>query len=378
MANILVVGAGFAGAVYARCLAEAGHEVHVIECREHIAGNCFDRRHSTGVRVHQYGPHLFHTSNLRVVDWLSRFTDWVSYEHRVVARIGQDLEVPLPVNVRTVCEVFGRDFAGIDEVEAFLRSQAEPKALIETAEDFLHATLGRRLTDLFFAPYTRKMWGIGLNEVDPSVVRRVQVRVGDDDRYFPADTFQAMPRNGYTAVFAEIFRHPRINVSLSTRFDHAMLDRYEACFNSMPIDEFFDFRFGELPYRSIRFEHEIRERAEAPRHVTVNYTDAGPYTRETWWHNIPGHDTKSGGTQVIRTREEPCDYRENGYERYYPIKTSDGRFDSVYRRYEAEAEHFKSVKFIGRCGTYQYLDMHQVINQSLVNVTKIISQGGVI
>jgi UDP-galactopyranose mutase len=362
--NILVVGAGFAGAVHARSLAESGCDVTVIDSRPHIGGNCFDEIHGNGVRVHRYGPHLFHTSNMRVVEWLSRFTDWVPYEHKVVARMPDGGMLPLPVNLDTVNGVFGTAISTPEELAAFLRSEAEAVPDIRSAEDYLLSTIGRRLTDLFFRPYTKKMWEMDLSEVDANVVKRVQVRAGSDDRYFPNDTFQAMPRDGYTAVFEKIFDHPRIQVRTGTDFAYAMLDDYDFCFNSMPIDVFFQQKFGELPYRSIRFHLFEEDAATASPHVTINYTDAGPFTRETWWHNIPNHHPRQTGT-VLRTVEEPCDYRDNDFQRFYPVKTHDGRHEAIYDRYKALAAGQRNLAFIGRCGTYQYLDMHQVINQSM-------------
>jgi UDP-galactopyranose mutase len=369
MSRILVVGAGFAGAVHARELAEAGFEVDVIDARIHIGGNCFDYVHPCGIRVHKYGPHLFHTSNQRVVDWLSRFTSWLPYEHRVVARLKDNRLVPLPVNLDTVNAVFGTKLETPEDVASLLASKAEPRDPIISAEDYLYSHIGPELTNLFFRPYSLKMWNLDLADADASVVRRLQIRTDRDNRYFPADTFQAMPNEGFTRVFERILDHDRIHVRLGEAFVAETAVAYDACFNSMPIDEFYGFDLGELPYRSIRFHlSEVPER-DAMRHAVVNYTDDGIYTRETWWHMIAGHDIDPGVT-ALRTVEEPCDYRDNNFERYYPVKTTDGRYDRLYRQYAERAEADKHMAFIGRCGTYQYLDMHQVINQSLVNVSK--------
>ena len=371
MADILVVGAGMAGAVHARELAEAGDTVTVIDQRDHVGGNCFDERDETGTRVHRYGPHLFHTSNMAVVEWLSRFTAWTPYEHRVVAKLPDDRLVPLPVNLDTVNAVFGTALRDEREVAAFLATKAVDRAEIRSAEDWLYARMGVDLTELFFRPYTEKMWALKLAEVDPAIVKRVHIRTDREDRYFPGDSFQAMPTDGYTALFDRMLDHPRIEVLTSTAFDPSMLDRFDHCFNSMPIDVFFERRLGELPYRSIRFHRAVVPRRDASPHSVVNYTDAGRFTRETWWHNIPDHD--GGGTHVVRTIEEPCDYRDNAMERYYPVKTEDGRYDALYRRYAELAATEPKVSFIGRCGTYQYLDMHQVVNQSLAGVRRWLS-----
>lgn len=371
-ADILIVGAGFAGAVYARELADAGHTVTVIDKRSHIGGNCYDEVDANGVRMQRYGPHLFHTSNESVVAWLSRFTEWVPYEHRVVARLADKRVAPLPVNLDTVNIVFGKDFTTPDETEAFLAAVAEQPERIETAQDHLYSVIGRELTELFFRPYTAKMWAMDLSEMSPAVVRRLKVRPDRDPRYFPGDTFQAMPKDGYTALFERIFDHPRITVEINRAFDKTDAKGMAHVFNAMPIDQYFDFAFGELPYRSIRFHNESVPAATAESHVVINYTDDGPFTRETWWHNIPAHH-QTPGAFVTRTIEEPCDYRDNNMERYYPVKSYDGRYDKVYERYKARAAEEGGMTFIGRCGTYQYLDMHQVVNQSLIGARKWLS-----
>lgn len=369
---ILVVGAGLAGSVYARELADAGYQVHVIDRRAHIAGNCFDEIDANGVRVHRYGPHLFHTSNKRVFDWLSRFTEWLPYEHKVVARMDDGRLAPLPVNLQTVNMVFGKNFTTATETEHFLSEISEHLDLIETAQDHLYSVIGRALTDLFFRPYTKKMWQLDLSEMPPEVVRRLKVRPDNDPRYFPDDTFQALPKDGYTALFGAMLDHNAISVETNRVFDPHDTTGFAHVFNSMAIDEFFDFRLGELPYRSIRFHTKDIRVEDAPNDAVINYTDDGPFTRETWWHNLPGHIFKHTGF-VTRTIEEPCDYRENAMERYYPVKSYEGHEAALYQKYKLLAANDKSMSFIGRCGTYQYLDMHQVVNQSLAGAAKFIS-----
>ncbi len=363
--NILVVGAGFAGAVHARVLAEAGHRVEVIDRRDHIAGNAYDEVDANGVRVHRYGPHLFHTSNERVVAWLGRFGMLIPYEHRVAALIGDRGLVPLPVNRRTLETVFGRDLPDAASAEALLRELAEHIPSPANAAEYLRSRIGTALTDLFFRPYTKKMWGLDLEDMAAAVVQRIPIRTDDEDRYFPTDRFQILPRDGYTALFDRILDHDGIRVSLGRDFDHAMRADYDHCFNSMPIDTYFDECFGPLPYRSIRFHHRtVGDDDEPSGAATVNFTDDGPITRETDWVRLPHHRVEATGRRTL-TREEPCDYRDNRFERYYPVKTSDGRHDATYARYKALAAEIPGLTFIGRCGTYQYLDMHQVINQSL-------------
>jgi UDP-galactopyranose mutase len=373
---ILVVGAGFAGAVHARVLAEHGFHVDVIDRRPHIGGNAYDETVSGGVRVHRYGPHLFHTNMESVVAWLARFGAFVPYEHRVQALLGADRYVPMPINRTTINRVFGTALAAEADIRAFLAGLAVPCADPANAAQHLYSRIGRTLTDTFFRPYTKKMWALDLEDLDAAVVKRIPIRMDDDDRYFPNDRFQLLPEHGYTAVFANILDHGRIRVSLGTPFVAAMKSGYRHCFNSMAIDEYYAEAFGPLPYRSIRFHH----RAEPVEYangstVSVNFTDDRPYTRETDWSRLPNHAARMSRKTI--TLEQPCDYRDNAMERYYPVKTSDGRNDAIYRRYRDHARSEPDLTFIGRCGTYQYLDMHQVINQSLTGVHAWLAANGV-
>lgn len=369
--RILIVGAGFAGAVVARTLAEAGYTIDMIDRRDHVAGNAFDEINDQGIRFHRYGPHLFHTSNMRVVDWLSRFTEWTPYDHRVTARLPDGRLAPLPVNRRTLELVFGRPIADEGEAKALLSDMAvkldhEPR----NGAEYLHANIGVELTDLFFRPYTRKMWGHDLTEIDAAVVKRIPIRFDDEDRYFPNDSFQALPTAGYTQLVRNILDHEAITVRLATPFDKSMLADADFAFLCSPIDEFFDYSLGHLPYRSIKFHHDAVPREDiASATATVNYTDTSPFTRSTFWHLLPNHDPAHAAT-VTKTTEEPCDYRDNDFERYYPVKTADGEYDRRYRAYQAMADGEAKLMFIGRCGTYQYLDMHQVINQTLTIAEK--------
>ena len=341
----------------------------MIDRRGHIAGNAFDEIDSNGIRIHRYGPHLFHTSNRRVFDWITRFGEFVPYEHRVQALLPDGRCVGLPINRATINDVFGLALNDSSSVRAFLRTQAVGIAEPANAAEYLAANIGVVLSDLFFRPYTKKMWGLDLEDLDASVVKRIPLRHDNEDRYFPDESYQVMPRFGYTRLFEAILDHRLIRVHLEQSFDASMLRGYAHCFNSMPIDGFFDYRLGRLPYRSIRFHHHTvafdHGRGSA---ATINFTDPSRLTRETDWSRIQGHVVRQGPSKTI-TREEPCDYCENGDERYYPVKTSDGRYQALYGRYRALAAEVANVSFIGRCGTYQYLDMHQVINQSLAQVS---------
>jgi UDP-galactopyranose mutase len=371
---ILVVGAGFAGATAARSLAEAGFSVKIIDARGHVAGNAYDEWMPQGVRMHKYGPHLFHTNNHAVVQWLGRFTDWLPYEHRVTAQLpGGDL-APLPINRRTLEQVFGRSFQDETAARAYVQQLCVQIPQPKTAYDYLCARIGPQLTDLFFAPYTRKMWGYGLEDMDPSVVKRISISCGEEDRYFPNDRFQALPAQGYTGLIANMLDHDRIELELNQPFDHAMRKDFTHCFLCAPIDVIMGFRWGPLPYRSIRFHHKVIERGtpDVSGTAVINRTDTSPFTRTTFWHRLPGHVRP--GDQSIATTEEPCAYEDNDFERYYPIKTSDRRFQLRYQAYAELAAQEKDLTFIGRCGTYQYLDMHQVVSQTLTTVRKKIPE----
>ena len=373
VAEALVVGAGFSGAVHARSLAEAGHRVLVIDKRAHVAGNAFDEVGPEGVMVHRYGPHLFHTANRRVLDWVRRFAEWTPYKHRVRAVLPGGRTAPMPINLDTVNEVFGTRFGGAAEVQAHLARVSVPHAAPRNAAEHLASRIGTVLTDLFFRPYTKKMWDLDLEELDAAVVKRLPLRFDREDTYFPASECQILPKGGYTQLIGRVLDHPLITVSLGTPFDHAMTRSALHTFLSMPIDEFFGFSEGELPYRSIRFHDRCVEEADvgapwagvADRCSVLNFTDSGPYTRETAWHLLPGHLVRDGGKRLF-TREEPCDYRANNMERFYPVKTADKHNDRLYASYVEHAKRQRNVTFIGRCGTYRYLDMDQVINQALM------------
>ena len=372
--KILIVGAGFAGAIHARQLAEKGYRVTLIDKREHIGGNCYDYvDEETSVRVHKYGPHLFHTSNKTVFDYLSKFTKWTKYEHRVVVEINKNKYVPLPINISTINTIFNQSFENEDDVRNYLDSLVIRKKQISNAEEWLYNKIGKELTNIFYRPYTKKMWGLDLKEVSHSIVKRIKFSFSDEDRYFPNDDIQYLPTKGYTYLFGNLLEHKNIDIQLSQEFDKSILSEFNFCFNSMPIDEFYDYRYGHLPYRSIKFIHSTESSDLSNGHVVINYSNDSQYTRETWWHNLPKHTYKDKGL-YIKTKEIPCDYTENNLERYYPVKTHDDKYGKIYDKYKEINEN--QIQFIGRCGTYQYLDMHQVVNQSLMNITKWIKSNG--
>jgi len=333
--RILIVGAGFSGATIARLLAENGHKVMVIDQRKHIAGNAYDFTNDLGIRVHQYGPHLFHTNNKKVYDFLGQFTEWVEYKHKVKAQLSDGRYVTLPVNKET-------------------------KAIVGE----------ENVIDIFFRPYTYKMWGKTIEELDPSILNRVPVRDDDNEYYFPNDEYQALPKDGYTALVEKMLDHDNIDYYVGQKFMKWMEDDADHVFNSMPIDEYFDFCHGELPYRSIKFHHNVLPMTKALPTGTVNFTHDGPYTRATEWKNLPCHGENDKYT--LLTIEEPCDYKDNNMERYYPVKDIDGENRRTYEKYKEMVP--ENVTFIGRCGQYVYIDMHQAVNSAMATAEKFIKE----
>jgi UDP-galactopyranose mutase len=332
--KILVVGAGFAGAVIARECAEAGHVITVIDQRDHIAGNAYDYTDDNGIRIHKYGPHLFHTNNKSVIDWMSKFTEWTEYQHKVKAQLDDGRYVTLPVNKETK-EIVGEE----------------------------------NVLDIFFRPYTYKMWGKTLDELNPAIINRVPIRDDDNELYFPNDEYQQMPKEGYTKMFAKIYDHENIEVQLETSFDYWMEGDYDYVFNSMPIDQYFGNRHGELPYRSIKFHNVTLNQTRVLPTGTVNFTHDGPFTRVTEWKNIANHGTNDYKT--VLTYEEPCDYKDNNMERYYPVQDVEGTNRDTYKKYKDMVDESK-MQFIGRCGQYVYIDMHMAVSGALATARKFL------
>ena len=369
MNSYLVVGAGFVGSVIARELAEAGHKVTVIDQRSHIGGNAFDHENEHGERIHDYGPHLFHGSKDSVaVKWLSRFTEWVPYEHKVRALLDDGRTTPLPVNADTLEDVFDTELHTEDDAQKLLDSLRETaiETPVNTDEVFLKS-VGTTLADIFFRPYTFKMWGKPATEIDAKVGARIPTRANRDDRYF-TDDFQAMPKDGYTAMFERILDHPNITVKLGIKYTRHAEDFFTHTFLSVPIDRYYDCRFGSLPYRSIRFvEGEVDVDQLA---TTVNFTDDGEYTRTTQWSLIPNSSRRTNGPHRV-TLEVPCDPKDNNDECYYPVRNED--YLNLYSRYQELAAEEGSITFCGRLGWFEYLDMVPAINKALKTVKPFVT-----
>lgn len=349
--RVLVVGAGFAGCVIARELADAGVIVQLIERRLHLGGNAFDQVNSHGERIHIYGPHLLHgDKNSLAIRWLSRFTEWTPYEHRVRALLPNRTTTPLPVNRTTLEDVFGLMLENEQAAAQLLDNEVVETNRLNTDEVFL-STVGPRLADLFFRPYTAKMWGVHPRDLEAAVGSRLPVRLNRDDRYF-TDSFQAMPSYGYTTMFEKICAHERISISLGSAYQPQLDRGFDHTFLAVPIDEYFDFCYGRLPYRSIRFENrELGEQQSAP---VINFTDASPYTRKTQWDLISNSQRRQDGLHSY-TYEIPCAAEDNNNECYYPVRNQKSL--ALYQRYEKLSMLESRRTFIGRTGLFRYIDM---------------------
>lgn len=358
--DYLVVGAGFAGSVVAERLAsQLGKRVLIIDKRPHIGGNTYDFVNEHGILVHQYGPHIFHTSSQKVVNYLSLFTQWRPYEHRVLAYV-DGRYFPIPINLDTINRLYGLnlDSAGM---EKFLAKRVEMRAEIRTSEDIVVSRVGRELYEKFFRNYTRKQWGLDPSQLDSSVAGRIPVRFDRDDRYF-TDTFQAMPQEGFTRLFQHMLSHPKISVALSTNY-RDLLGRYpnaRVVYTGL-IDEFFNYRYGSLPYRSLRFEHRTYDRTQFQPAPVVNYPNEHSYTRITEFKYLTGQQHKK--TSVVY--EYPTDEGEP----YYPIPRPENA--ELYTRYRELADATKGVYFCGRLANYRYFNMDQVVAQALQLFRKI-------
>ncbi|MBX9698089.1 MAG: UDP-galactopyranose mutase [Acetobacteraceae bacterium] len=367
MYDWLVVGAGFAGSVLAERIASQRRErVMVIDRRPHIAGNAYDHRDAAGVLMHRYGPHIFHTNSKQVFDHLSRFTRWRPYEHRVLGQVrspvtGETMQVPVPINLDTINRLYGLSLSE-SEVEAWMAARAEPVAEIRTSEDVVVSKVGRELYELFFRGYTRKQWALDPSELDRSVTARVPTRTNRDDRYF-TDTHQAMPLEGYTRMFERMLAHPNITVQLGV--DYRQIRHrvpHRRLIWTGPIDEYFGFRHGRLPYRSLSFEHRTLEQPRFQDVGTVNYpAEDVPYTRISEYKHMTG-------------QEHPCttityEYPSAEGDPYYPIPRPENQL--LYKRYEALADATPEVWFVGRLATYRYYNMDQIVGQALATFNRI-------
>ena len=363
----LIVGAGFSGSVLAERLAtELDQTVLLIDRRPHVGGNAFDERDASGILIHRYGPHIFHTNSDPIFEYLSQFTDWRPYEHRVLANV-RDRLVPIPINRTTVNDLYGVGLETEEQMADFLARRAEPRGVPRTSEDVVVGTVGRELYELFFQGYTRKQWGLDPSQLDASVTARIPTRTNTDDRYF-TDTHQAMPRDGYTAMFERMLDHPNIEVRTGTDMADVPRRLYEQMIYTGPVDEFFGQRFGPLPYRSLAFEFETLpvERFQAV--GTVNEpAESVPYTRTTEFKHLTGQ--ASAATTIVR------EYPRADGDPYYPIPRPANA--ELYARYASLAAGVPDTWFVGRLATNRYYNMDQCVGQALATFRKIAGEASV-
>jgi UDP-galactopyranose mutase len=360
--DYLVVGAGFAGSVLAeRLAAGSGKRVLVCDRRPHIAGNAYDHQDEAGILIHRYGPHIFHTNSDEIVRYLSRFTRWRPYEHRVLAHVGGQL-LPIPINRTTLNGLYRLDLQNEEDAAAFLAGKAEPVDEIKTSRDVVISQVGRDLYETFFQGYTRKQWGLDPSELDKSVTARIPTRTNTDDRYF-LDTFQAMPLDGYTRMFENMLDHDLIDLELGVDFAELRAENVapKLIFTG-PIDEFFGHCFGKLPYRSLEFRHETLDTRRFQPVAVVNYpAEDVPYTRITEYKYLTGqvHPKTSISYEFSRAEGDP----------YYPVPRPENQ--ALYKRYEALGAARPDVTFVGRLGTYKYYNMDQVVGQALATYRRM-------
>jgi UDP-galactopyranose mutase len=362
MFDYLIVGAGFAGSVLAERLAR-GSKKKVLLCdkRNHIGGNAYDHYNESGLLVHKYGPHIFHTNSREVFEYLSRFTEWRSYQHRVRASVDGQI-VPIPINLDTINTLYGLSLTSF-EVEQFFQTVAEPCEQIRTSEDVVVSKVGRELYEKFFRNYTQKQWGLDPSELDATVTSRVPTRTNRDDRYF-TDTYQAMPLHGFTRMFENMVDHPNIKVILNC--DYREIEE-EIPFREMiytgPIDSYFDYRYGKLSYRSLRFKHETHETPVYQSAPVINYPNENLYTRITEFKYLTGQEHAK--TSIV------YEFPQSEGDPYYPVPRKENA--ALYAKYKMLADQAVGVHFVGRLATYKYYNMDQIVAQALTVYAKMSS-----
>ncbi|HYO83694.1 MAG TPA: UDP-galactopyranose mutase [Bryobacteraceae bacterium] len=362
MYDYLIVGAGFAGSVIAERLARKFNKrVLICDRRNHIGGNAYDHYNDDGILVHKYGPHIFHTNSAEVFEYLSQFTQWRPYEHRVLASVDGRL-VPIPINRTTINLLYGLKLETDTEVERFFEDHAEKKEVLRTSEDVVVNRVGRELYEKMFRGYTRKQWELDPSELDASVTARIPVRTNTDDRYF-GDTYQFMPLHGYTRMFENMLDHPNITIAVNVDYRDLQSEvKYGEMVYSGPVDGYFDYRYGKLPYRSLEFKHETHEREFFQTAPVVNYpSESQPYTRVTEFKYLTGqvHNKTAVVYEFPRAEGDP----------YYPVPRPENAL--LYKQYQALADATPNVHFVGRLATYKYYNMDQVVAQALTVVAKM-------
>ncbi len=362
MFDYLIVGAGFAGSVLAERLARGSNKkILICDKRPHIGGNAYDHYNEAGILVHKYGPHIFHTNSREVFEYLSRFTEWRPYQHRVRASVDGQI-VPIPINLDTINLLYGLNLTSF-EVEDFFKRVAEPREQIKTSEDVVVSSVGRELYEKFFKNYTRKQWGLDPSELDASVTSRVPTRTNRDDRYF-TDTYQAMPLHGYTKMFEKMLDHPNIKVLLNCDYREIKTDiPYREMIYTGAVDSFFEYRYGKLPYRSLEFKHETHDVSVFQTAPVINYPNEHLYTRVTEFKYLTGQEHPK--TSIV------YEFPQAEGDAYYPVPRKENA--DLYARYKALSDATPHVHFVGRLATYKYYNMDQIVAQALTVYAKMVS-----
>ncbi|TDH28865.1 UDP-galactopyranose mutase [Segetibacter sp. 3557_3] len=360
MYDYLIVGAGFAGSVLAERLATVGNKrVLIIDKRNHIGGNAYDYYNEDGILIHKYGPHIFHTNSEEVFNYLSRYTAWRNYQHKVLAHVDGQL-LPIPINLNTINKYYGININSL-QMESFLEERAEKVYPVKTSEDVVVSKVGRELYEKFFKGYTRKQWALDPSQLDASVTARVPTRTNKDDRYF-TDTFQAMPLHGYTKMFEKMLSHSNIKIMLNTNYQEVINEiAYKKLIFTGPVDEYFDYRYGKLPYRSLRFKFETLDKETFQETGTINYPNDYAFTRITEFKHLTGQ--KHEKTTLV------YEFPEAAGDPYYPVPRPEN--DQLYKKYAALASQLSNTYFVGRLATYKYYNMDQVVAQALTTFKKI-------
>jgi UDP-galactopyranose mutase len=363
MYDYVIAGAGFAGSVLAERLASEGNmKVLLVDKRNHIGGNAYDYYDDAGILIHKYGPHIFHTNSAEVFEYLSAFTPWRSYEHKVLSSVDGKL-LPIPINLDTVNRLYNLNLSS-EELVTYFADKAEHVDVVKTSEDVIVSQVGRDLYEKFFRGYTRKQWDADPSALSAMVTSRIPVRTNQDDRYF-TDTYQVMPLYGYTRMFENMIAHPNIHVMLQTEYqDLKDTIPYRKLIFTGPVDEYFDYCYGKLPYRSLKFKHETLDQSSLQKVAVVNYPNDQDYTRITEYKHLTGQEH----TKTSITYEYPC---WDG-DPFYPVPKAENQ--ELYRKYAALAKEVPDVYFAGRLGTYKYYNMDQVVAQALTLFKKLMTE----
>jgi len=357
--DILIIGAGISGAVLAERYASIGKKVLIIEKRNHIAGNCYDYVDENGILVSKYGAHLFHTNEESVWEYVNKFSEWYPWEHKVIARV-DNKTVPIPVNITTVNELFETKITNEDEMKTWLEEHRSPIANPSNGEDAVLSRVGPILYEKMFKHYTKKQWDKYPSELDASVLDRIPVRTNFDDRYF-SDTYQALPKGGYTQLFENILNHPNIEVLLETDYFDVkdQYTNYEKLFYTGPVDRFFEFKHSleeKLEYRSINFVSETIDAEFFQENSVVNYPGTEvEFTRIIEYKHFGNQ--RSDKTTIVK------EFTVDEGEPYYPVPNP--RNQEIYARYKDEADKLIDVHFVGRLANYKYFNMDQAFKNAL-------------